>query len=276
VALQIDEHTAQVTATSDPLPQILQGIPISYRDIDVEIDRPEFGLNPTSCDVMNARGTAQGAQGSTAALSSRFQASGCPRLDFKPKLKLRLGGSIHRAGDPALSATLTMPSKGANIAWSRVVLPRGEQIDNAHINIPCTRVQFRARECPPKSILGAARAVSPLLDRPLEGPVYFRSNGGARELPDIVADLRGQIHVVLIGFIDSKKRRIRTTFGLVPDAPIKKFSLKLFGGKRGLLENNRNLCHGSNRAKVQFNGQNGKVSDSLVHVAVPGCGGSHK
>ena len=33
VALEVDPFTAQVTATSDPLPQILEGIPVAYRDV---------------------------------------------------------------------------------------------------------------------------------------------------------------------------------------------------------------------------------------------------
>ena len=34
------------------------------------------------------------------------------------------------------------------------------------------------------------------------------------------------------------------------------------GGKKGLLENSRNLCASTNRATVSFTGQNGKLSDS--------------
>jgi hypothetical protein len=118
-----------------------------------------------------------------------------------------------------------------------VILPKGEFIDNAHINNPCTRVQFNANACPAKSILGTARAYTPLLDKPLEGPIYFRFNG-ERELPDLVVDLSGQIHVTLVGFIDSIKAgkdgsRVRTRFLGVPDAPVSRFELSLYGGKRG-------------------------------------------
>lgn len=270
VALAVDPTTAQVTAVSDPLPQILEGVPVAYRNIRVEIDRPEFAINPTSCDVLHATGHATSAEGATAAMDSRFQVGGCRKLGFKPKLKMSFKGSPRRTGHPAVSATLRMPSHGANIDWVRVWLPKSEQIDNAHINTPCTRVQFNEDACPPKSILGRARAFSPLLDRPLEGPVYFRSNGGARELPDLVADLRGQIHVVLVGFIDAKNERIRNTFATVPDAPVSKFRIQLYGGKRGLLINNRDLCKSSHRAKFQFDGQNGKTADSISNIAI-GC-----
>ncbi len=107
-----------------------------------------------------------------------------------------------------------------------MLLPSSEFLDNAHINNPCTRVQFAANACPASSILGTAVAYTPLLEKPLEGPVYFRSNGGERELPDLVADLNGQIHVDLVGFIDavhkkgSEESRVRTRFLSVPDAPV--------------------------------------------------------
>jgi hypothetical protein len=271
VALHVDPTTTQVGAVSDALPQTLEGVPISYRDVRVELDRPGFALNPTSCDPMAVSGQASAITGATAALRTRFQVGQCRRLAFKPKLRLRLRGRTRRASNPALSATLKLPRGGANIAWSRVTLPRSLQIDNAHINSPCTRVQFDAGACPKKSVLGHATATSPLLDRPLRGPVYFRSNGGERELPDLVADLRGQIHVVLVGYIDTKKARIRTTFGQVPDAPVSSFKLALFSGKRGLLEANRDLCRARNRAVVQFNGHNGKIADSKQKLAIAGC-----
>jgi hypothetical protein len=78
------------------------------------------------------------------------------------------------------------------------------------------------------------------LDKPLEGPVILRSSDNP--LPDVVAALHGQINVVLVGRNDSVKGRLRNTFEAVPDAPVEKFELSLRGGKKGLLQNTRNLC----------------------------------
>jgi hypothetical protein len=277
VALQVDPATAQVTAVSDPLPQIVEGIPLAYRHVGVELDRPEFAVNPTSCDPMAVEAAATSIAGASVNLSTRFQVGGCASLKFKPDLDISLKGKTRRTANPALTAVLKMPTKGksANIDWARVTLPKSLQIDNAHINNPCTRVQFDAGSCPKKSILGKATAFSPLLEEPLRGPVYFRSNGGERELPDLVADLNGAIHVTLVGFIDAKKARIRNTFAGVPDAPVSKFRISLFGGKRGLLEANRDLCNAPQRALIQFNGQNGKTADSNKALAMP-CGGKKK
>ena len=275
--LYVDPTTAQVTAKSDPLPQILLGVPISYRDVRVDIDRPDFTLNPTSCEPMRVTSVLGSAEGATASPSDRFQVAGCGELGFGPKLAFAFKGQTKRSGNPALIATLKAPKGEANIAKTTVLLPASQFIDNAHINNPCTRVQFSAGACPKKSILGTATAYTPLLDEPLSGPVYFRSNGGERELPDLVADLGGQIHVTLVGFVDSvavkgtESRRVRTRFLTVPDAPVSRFVFKLYGGKRGLIENSTNICKGLAKATVQMQGQNGKPNNFDTAIATS-CG----
>jgi len=263
-ALSLDPTTAQVKvdgAAADPIPTILEGVPLRLRDLRISVDRPQFTLNPTSCNEKQVQAMLfSGAR--TSAASRRFQASGCSALSFKPTLKLRLKGGTRRSKHPSLRSVLIPRAGDANIGAATVLLPRSLQIDNAHINNPCTRVQFAAEQCPAGSILGTAKAFTPLLDQPLEGNVYFRSNGGERELPDVVADLRGQFRIILVGFVDSRNARIRTRFASVPDAPVSKFLLRLKGGKAGLLVNNRNLCGSKQRAKVSLIGQNGKRRDT--------------
>jgi hypothetical protein len=268
-ALHIDPQSTQVTTKSDPLPQILGGVPVSYRDVRIDVDRPGFTLNPTSCDAMSVAGTIASAQGAAAAVSDRFQVADCGSLAFKPKLALRLSGPTHRSAHPKLRATLTMPDGGANIRKAAVTLPKTEFLENAHIKTICTRVQYAAKACPQKSIYGYAKAWSPLLDQPLQGPVYLRSS--SHELPDLVASLDGAIHVDLAGRIDSVNSRIRNTFEMVPDAPVSKFMLTMQGGKKGLLVNNTNLCKAKPRATVLFDGQNGKVHDTQP-LAKTDCG----
>ena len=281
-AIQVDPEAATATITTDPLPQILQGVPVAYRTIHVEVDRPEFTLNPTDCSAKQISATVRAVGGATATPSDGYQATNCSKLPYSPKLHLALKGATKRSGHPAVRATLTQAPHQANTAKASVMLPVSEFIDQDHINNPCTRVQFAAEACPPLSVLGHATATTPLLDQPLKGPVYFRSNGGDRELPDIVADLRGPIHVILVGFVDAvpvkgtEQARIRTRFQNVPDAPVTKFTMNLFGGaKRGLLENSRNLCQTDRRAKFSFTAQNGLVRNSQPRIATS-CGGKKK
>ncbi len=269
-SLRLNPETGQVevdSAASDPIPRILAGVPLQLRDLQISIDRPQFTLNATSCDPEQLRTSLFGsgadllssADDAPAQLSERYQASDCRALGYKPKLSLKLLGATKRGTFPSVRSTLIPRAGDANTGRAVVTLPPSEQIENSHINNPCTRVQFNQGACPKASILGKAKAYSPLLDEPLQGPVYFRSNGGERELPDIVADLNGQFHVILVGFIDTnKKGRIRTTFADVPDAPVSRFNLNLYGGKRGLLVHNRNICAHKLRARLKFTGQNNR------------------
>jgi uncharacterized repeat protein (TIGR01451 family) len=189
-ALEVNPANAQVTVKSDPLPQIIDGVPLRLRSIVARIDRPDFTLNPTNCQPMSISATVAGSSGASSSPTDSFQVGGCNALGFKPALSLSFKGQNKRSGNPALTAILKAPIGEANIAKTAVLLPSSEFIDNAHINNPCTRVQFNANACPPSSILGTATAYTPLLDQPLTGPVYFRSNGGERELPDMVVDLK--------------------------------------------------------------------------------------
>jgi hypothetical protein len=272
--IYVDPESATATIKTDPLPQILEGVPIFYRTVHVDIDRKGFTLNPTSCVPKKIEATVTAVNGAIATPSAPFQATNCAKLPYKPKLKLSLKGDTHRTGHPAVKAVLTQGKSQANTATATVILPASEFIDQNHINNPCTRVQFNENHCPKLSILGKATAVTPLLDKPLKGPVYFRSNGGARELPDIVADLHGPIHITLVGFVDAVQKkgteisRIRTRFANVPDAPVSKFTMSLFGGRKGgLLVNSRNLCKTGRRAKIDLRAQNGRSSVSNSRIA---------
>ncbi|HEV7483106.1 MAG TPA: hypothetical protein VGO13_08395, partial [Solirubrobacterales bacterium] len=142
-------------------------------------------------------------------------------------------------------------------------------LDQASLTKICTRVQFAANDCPKKSIYGKARAITPLLGQPLEGPVYLRSSNNP--LPDLVAHLQGQVGIDLVGRIDSFKGGIRTTFDRIPDVPVSKFTMILPGGKHGLLVASKNLCKGKVRAIVQIKGQNGKKANKRSRLKTP-CG----
>jgi len=281
-ALQVDHETTRASVLSDPLPQIYGGIPVSYRDVRVQVDRPEFTVNPTDCEPQAVDGSITPTEGGAVAVSSRFQMTDCAALGFKPKLSLHLRGKTRRAGNPALTAVLQMPKHGANIARTAVSLPHSEFVAQSHLQNVCTRVQYNAGAgggsgCPKNSVYGRARAFSPLLDYPLEGPVYLRSNGGDRSLPDLVASLGGEIHVDLVGYIDTDKKTggLRTTFAKVPDAPVSKFVLKMGGGRKSLLENSTNICRGNHSAIVRFDGQNGRTHDFRAALQAQ-CGKSRR
>ena len=276
--LKVDPETAEVSVDgqgSDPIPHIIDGIPTHIRNIRTYVDRPDFALNPTSCKATSTASTVLGsgadfvsaADDQPVTISSPFQASNCAALGFKPKLALSLKGGTKRGATPAFKAVLTYPKGSyANIAQAQVTLPHSEFLEQSHIKTVCTRVQFKegtvpGEKCPAASIYGRARAITPILGEPLEGPVYLRSS--SHTLPDLVAALNNkQVSIDLDGRIDSVKGRIRNTFEAVPDAPVTKFTLEMQGGKKGLLTNSTDLCTQKNRAVSHFVGQNGKVHDT--------------
>lgn len=272
VALHVDQTDAHITAISDPLPQILEGIPLRLRTVRISLDRQNFASNPTNCSQFSVASAISGDQGLVARHAAPYQVANCASLGFAPKLSLRLSGGYHRAENPALTTTLQMPSGDANIARAQITLPHAELVDNAHIRTPCTRPQFSTGTCPSGSVIGKARALTPLLEKPLEGPVYLMTGFG-HKLPDLAADLDGQILILLHGKIDSAPNGgLRTTFETVPDAPVSSFTLNLDGGKRGLIQNSENICAPATnlRTDLSFIGQNG-ASTSLHPALAVAC-----
>jgi hypothetical protein len=267
-ALRVNPVTAEIEAVTDPIPTILRGIPLHLRSVTVDVNRPQFTLNPTSCEPMAVAATLLGAP-TIKELSNRFQVGGCSGLGFAPKLSLGLRGGSKRGAYPALRAVVKAKRGEANINRVSVALPHSEFLAQEHIDTVCTRVQFAADRCPKGAIYGHARAFTPLLAEPLEGPVYLRSSNNP--LPDLVAALHGQIAIELAGRIDSVHGGLRTTFASVPDAPVTKFVLKMRGGKKGLLVNSTDICATAHRAKAGFAGHNGATLTRRPALLVAGC-----
>jgi hypothetical protein len=276
-AVFLDPASAQGRVVSDPLPQILDGIPLDLRSITVRTDRPNFTINPTSCAEKSFGGQAISALGAAAPLSERFQVGGCKSLPYKPKLTVNLYGPTHRGAHPRLKSVFTAKPGEANSAAISFAFPKSEFIDQAHFRTICTRVQFAAGQCPAGSIYGHVRVTSPLVDYPLEGPLYLRSS--THQLPDVVLALHGPayqpIFLELPGRVDSVHGGLRVRFESAPDAPLTKAVLTAQGAGKGLFQNSTNICKGTHRATLKLDAQSGKVSDSQPKV-VAQCKGGKK
>jgi hypothetical protein len=268
-AFQIDPLTAQLridSRASDPIPHILGGIPLHLREVRIYVDRPEFTHNPSSCEASSLESTLTGSgatfgnpgDDSSASAQSYFQLLNCLTLGFHPRLGIRLRGGSKRGDYPSMRATFA--SRGAqdsNLKRIEVTMPHSEFLAQNHIRAICTRPQFEAERCPKGSAYGTAVAYTPLFDEPLRGSVYLRSSDNP--VPDLVASLRsGSIRIVLKGKISSAHGGIRVFFGEVPDAPISRFTMTLFGGRRGLLVNSANICASPPLATVRALGQNNR------------------
>jgi hypothetical protein len=269
-AFAVDTHTAQLqidSRSSDPIPHILQGVPLHLRDIRVYMDRYQFTHNPSSCEASALISTLTGsgasfgtsADDSVATISRHFQLLNCLTLDFRPKLGLRLRGGSRRGAYPSLRATFA--SRGpqdSNLKRIEVTMPHSLFLAQNHIRTVCTKAQFAAERCPAGSVYGEAVAETLLFDEPLRGPVVLRSS--SNKLPDLVASLRsGEVRIIVEGRIGPGKHGgILTFFDNLPDAPIDRFIMTLNGGKRGLLTNSSNICKVPPLATVSALGQNNK------------------
>jgi hypothetical protein len=268
VALQVDPLTAQVSALSDRVPQILGGVPIRMRSIQVHIDRERFTINPTNCSNFTVDSQGIGDQGAVSVFSSPFHAVNCLRLPFHPKMAVRqLGGpgQTRRNKNPRLQFDLRTRHDDANVKSVTVTLPKAFAIDQRHLANICSEKELVEKECVGRSPIGTASTTTPLLDQPISGPVYAVSGSGG--LPRLAFLLNGQVH--LVPRADAKttgQGRLRTTVPVVPDAPIGHFRLIVFGGKRGYLVNTRSLCRHRPAISVAYVAQSGKKRHESVRL----------
>jgi hypothetical protein len=286
----VDRTDAHVTATSDPLPTIWHGVPLRVRSVTVNVDREKFMLNPSSCDAKAVEASFVAPSGKGALAAFPFQAAGCANLPFKPRLSLRLTGrkQVTTGKHPGVRAVVRQTGVSeAGIERAEVRLPKTLALDVNNAQALCefedgTKADPENR-CPKGSIVGRARAVSPLLNDPLVGNVYFvknvrRSSTGnlIRTLPMLVVALRGEIAVNLRGESDVKRGRLVNVFDEVPDAPISQFNMNIKGGRNGILAVTRtsrsriNLCaRGRQVAAAYIDGHNGRRHDLNIGMRKP-------
>jgi hypothetical protein len=273
--INIDENTAALTVTSNPFPQILDGIPLRLRTANVTIERPGFIFNPTNCAQQHIEASISGAQGATTNVSAPFAVSGCAGLHFGPKFTVSTSGKTSRANGASLDARVVFPSGAqSNIAYVKVELPKRLPSRLTTLQKACTAAQFEANPsgCPAASVIGVARVSTPILPVELTGPVYFVSHGG-EAFPSLVVVLQGdgvRVDLTASTFI-SKQGITSSTFKSIPDVPVNSFELYLPEGPDSALAANGNLCDASLLMPTLFTAQDGAQLKQNTKIAVTGC-----
>ncbi|MFZ1153401.1 MAG: hypothetical protein WAN93_00705, partial [Solirubrobacteraceae bacterium] len=162
----------------------------------------------------------------------------------------------------------------ANISKVKVDLPKQLPSRLTTLQKACTNSQFEANPagCPAASIIGHARAVTPLIPVPLEGPAYFVSHGG-EAFPSLIMVLQGYgVTIDLVGTTFINKAGITSsTFKTVPDQPVGSFELTLPQGKYSALAATGNLCKAKLNMPTEFDAQNGAVIHQTTKISVTGC-----
>ncbi len=275
-AINIDPSTAALTITSDPLPTIFDGIPLQLKVVNVTVDRPGFTFNPTNCSKLAITGTLTSKESAGVTVSSPYQATNCTGLGFKPRFLVSTSGRTSRANGASLDAKVIYPTgpKLANIARVKVSLPKQLPSRLTTLQKACPAATFEANpgSCPAASVVGIAKASTPILPVTLTGPVYFVSHGG-EAFPNLIVVLQGYgVRVNLIGstFI-SKTGITSSTFEHVPDVPITSFELYLPEGPYSALAANGNLCTKNLVMPTEFTAQNGAELHQSTKITVTNC-----
>ncbi len=275
--IRVDPHDAHLTIVSDPLPTILDGIPLQLQHVQVTVERPEgFTFNATNCDPKQIVGTLGSSEGATASVSTRYQVTNCADLAFRPKFSVSTAGKTSRANGASLHVKLTYPTGpyDANIARVKVELPKRLPSRLTTLQKACPAATFEANPaaCPAASLIGSATATTPVLPVPLTGPAYFVSHGG-EAFPSLIVVLQGYgVTVDLVGstFI-SKQGITSSTFKTVPDVPVGSFELTLPEGRYSALAANGNLCKAALSMPTEFVGQNGVAVHQSTKIRATGC-----
>jgi hypothetical protein len=272
-SLNVDPTDAHITVKSDPLPTMLDGVPLQLRAVETTVDRPGFTFNPTNCSQLSINATITGEQGATAGVSVPFEVANCANLPFKPKFTVLTQAKTSKANGASLHVKVTSGPGQANIGKVRVDLPKQLPSRLTTLQQACPDATFTANpaSCPAGSLVGTATAVTPVLTNPLTGPAYLVSHAGAA-FPDLVIVLQGEgITLDLVGNTDIKKGITISTFNSVPDAPISTFDLVLPEGPHSALAAYGNLCKTALNMPTVLTGQNGAVIKQTTKIAVSGC-----
>ncbi len=280
-AIEVNPATAQLTIASDPLPQVVGGVPLRIRRVAVTIDRTGFTLNPTGCGPAATVATVTSTDGTAATALSPFSVTGCGALRFAPTMQISLTGKGQTApgAHPALTATVSSTPGQANVSSASVTLPLSLALDPRNSEHVCAVAASAVDACPATTQIGTATVDTPVLDQPLSGPVYLvqgirttPQDEQVRTLPALLVTLRGQVALDLRAqtSVDSDSRLV-TTFPTVPDAPLSRFELQITGGRRGVLvvTGHAGLCRGTQRALAAFRSHSGAGKNLTVKLNTP-------
>jgi hypothetical protein len=270
--IEVEPESGRVVVATR-LPTIRGGIPIRLRSLTVNINRPNYLLNPTNCEVLKTESTATSTVGATALVSSPFQVTGCSSLAFKPSFKATSSARTSKANGASLETTINQPSGQANIKSVLVQLPAQLPSRLTTLQKACLAATFdkNPASCPAGSFVGGARANTPVLPGKLQGPAMLVSHGG-EAFPDLdlVLEANG-VRVILVGHTRITKAITTTNFSTTPDVPVSSVTVNLPTGPHSALTANGNLCPNPLIMPTTITGQNGKQIKQNTRINVTNC-----
>jgi hypothetical protein len=285
--VEVNPTTAQVTvAITGAIPHIIEGIPVEIKHVNVTVTRPNFTINPTSCNPMAVTGTVTGWEGTTSPVSTPFQVGSCEHLAFSPKFTVATTGHTSKLLGASLVTKIEEPAGAlttqANIAKVKVQLPLQLPSQLKTLQKACLAKTFEASPAAclaesPHAKVGEATVHTPLLPVPLTGNAYLVSHGG-EAFPNLTLVLQGDnVTIVLVGTTNIKNGITTTTFKTTPDVPFTSFVLTLPQGEYSALGPNLpesakgSFCGQNLVMPTEIIAQNGMAVYQNTQIAVTGC-----
>ncbi len=287
--VEVDPVTAALTVTTDAsgahaIPTIIDGIPLQIKHVNVNITRPGFTFDPTSCNKTAVTGSVSAAEGATSNVSIPFQVTNCATLKFQPTIAVTTAGKASKADGASLDFKIAYPNGAmGSDSWfseAKFDLPKQLPARLTTLQKACVARVFEANPagCPAASLIGHATVHTEVLPVPLEGPVYFVSYGGAK-FPDAVMVLQGYgVKVDLTGetFI-AKDGVTSATFKNTPDVPFESIEVSVptgpyseFGANLPA-KDNYSFCGQNLKMPTLFIAQNGLEINEETPITITGC-----
>lgn len=277
-ALDLDRGSGRVLVSTERLPAVVEGVPVRFRTIGLEMDRQGFAVNPTSCAPASADATIEAMGGASIAVKAPFVVHGCRRLGFKPRMGMTLTGrsELHRGGNPGFRVSARLRRGDANLRAMSVSFPKILDFNFSAVKEICARRAAIEGDCSDRSRVGVATARTPMLDEPLRGSMHVvqpKDDG----LPDIWLSVASKgLNVDLVGETSLRDGRFKMELDGLPDLPMSAFSMRAPRGEEGLFSLGAGLCAEGRPRRlaipVALDGQNGSHRDLRARIkARPRC-----
>jgi hypothetical protein len=270
--IQVSSRNGRVTVFSDPLPGAIEGMPVRFRSIEIDLNRPGFVRNPTACGPLSVEATIEAEGGANALAANTLGLRGCRKLGFRPRIHLSFVSRGVPPGEQSLQVAARPRRGDTNLRSMRITLPAPLRFDVSRLDQLCSRYDALAGDCPPGSQVGTARAQTELLGTPLRGRVYVALPSGKGQ-PDLWFSLGAMgVRLALRARTSIDDGRLVTNLEGLPDMPLSSLAIRFRGGKSGALALRGGPCrHGLPRrfeSAVEAVGQNGSRRTMRLPVGV--------
>lgn len=244
VPIRVDLRPTDAGLTvSFDLPDRFRGVDLAIRRAAFRLDRPNFALNPSSCGPLGFGASFGSTQGTSAGSGGQLSYASCDALPFAPTLQATLTGETSPDGHPNVSVALNARPGDSNLRSANVVLPTGIAADLRNIQNQCPLESFNAVACSATTRVGTTTARVALTPEPIPGDVYLVRVPG-ESLPGLGLSFTGRFSQRVLSLVktDQKTQRLVVRFDAIPDLPLRRLDMDIFGGAKGPIQLAPGIC----------------------------------